>query len=103
MQPTVYSQTTELLNSKHIKFQINSNLLFVISDMGTGKSTQLKEILDQTLPVKGKLKQKLRFESVICLSFRITFTQEFKKKYNLTSYKDIKGPMDLQINPRMII
>jgi hypothetical protein len=61
--------------------------------MGTGKSTQLIDYIQQD----GV------YNTIICLSFRITFTQEFEKKYNLVSYKNLKGTIDLSQTPRVII
>lgn len=75
-RPTTYSETTEVQNNTHIKFSITSNLLFIISDMGTGKSTQLKAILDD----------RKKYETIVCLGFRKTFVADFKQKYDLTAY-----------------
>ena len=46
--------------------------------MGSGKSTQLVSLLEDK-----------QIKTILCLSFRITFTTEFAKKYSLVSYKDI--------------
>ena len=44
-----------------------------------------------------------KYKTIICLSFRITFTSEFAKKYNLVSYKTIQGQLSLSKTPRLII
>ncbi len=65
---------------------------YVISGMGSGKSTQLIELLERN-----------EYQTIICLSFRITFTTEFSKKYKLTSYKKVDGEISLAKTPRLII
>lgn len=92
-QPTEYSETTEVQNNTHVKFNITSNLLFIVSDMGTGKSTQLKAILDD----------RKKYETIVCLGFRKTFVADFKQKYDLTSYDQLKGPISLTRTNRLII
>lgn len=50
-----------------------------------------------------KLLNNTDYKFIVCLSFRITFTSEFSKKYNLVSYKDITGSIKLDKVPRLII
>ena len=64
--------------------------------MGTGKSQQMKKLLDERAILYPK-------ETVLCISFRKTFTYEFKDKYNLISYLDIKGPLCCDKYPRLIL
>lgn len=75
--------------------------MFIVSDMGTGKSKQLKAILEEK--VSSRKNAAYRFETVICLSFRKTFSVEFAKKFKLDSYEKITGSLDIDRNPRMII
>lgn len=71
---------------RYIEFQISNNINYIISDLGTGKSQHLKLFLD------GALKENNR-ATILCLSFRRTFSIEFAKKYDLENYMDIKGPL----------
>jgi hypothetical protein len=64
--------------------------------MGTGKSLQLKTILNTPEYSNPEVR-------IVGLSFRITFTSEFAKKYSLTSYRDIKGSINLSKTPKVIV
>ncbi len=64
---TNYSQTSNV-NMKYINFNITSNLVVVISDMGTGKSVWLKNQIDGT---------DTKYNSIVCLAFRKTFVAAF--------------------------
>jgi hypothetical protein len=67
-------------NVDFIKFDIKLPTTFVISNMGSGKSTELKAILQSKEYIE---------KTVLCISFRKTFTYEFASKYNLIKYMDI--------------
>ena len=103
----VYKEATRVCDQKDVRYQLDSDLVFVISDMGTGKSKQLNEIMQEKVIVKTKSKLisgvSFKYETVICLGFRKTFVTEFAKKFSLVSYEDIVGQMDLAKDPRMII
>ena len=61
--------------------------------MGTGKSQQIKRILE-ALSVDDK---------VLCLSFRRTFSIEFAKKYGMQNYMSIKGRLNSVMYKRLIL
>jgi hypothetical protein len=108
MTMPVYKEVTRICDERNIHYQLDADLVFIISDMGTAKSKQLKEILEQKINSLAKKSSKVisstsRYETVICLGFRKTFVTEFAKKFGLVSYENISGMMDLSTNPRMII
>ena len=90
-----YKEATRLCDQRDIRYNLESDLVFVISDMGTGKSKQLNEIMQERVATKNKNKlvtwNAFKYETVICLGFRKTFVTEFAKKFNLVSYEDIVG------------
>ena len=85
-----------LQNQRYVKFTLTLPTTYVISGMGSGKSTELVKILN--LPEYRKPEAR-----IVCLSFRISFTTEFSKKYNLVSYQDIQGPIDFADTPKIIV
>ena len=76
----------------HVSFDLTSPTTYVVSGMGSGKSTQLVKLLGND-----------EFKTIVCLSFRLTFTSEFAKKYDLVSYQAIKGNIKLSQHPRVIV
>ena len=75
-----------------VEYNLNRPTTYVISGMGSGKSTQLVKLLESG-----------QYKTIVCLSFRITFTCEFAKKYDLVSYKEICGSIKLSQHPKVII
>ena len=61
--------------------------------MGSGKSVTLKNLLEKQ--DKGT--------TILCLSFRKTFSIEFAMKYNLVNYMDCKGHLSVRTHPRLIL
>ncbi len=88
-----YKAVTEHRDQKYIDFEPTSDLIVVVSHMGTAKSTHLQKLLED----------RSKYGSVVCLGFRKTFVTAFAEKYDLKSYETIPGEIKLQYNPRLII
>lgn len=91
MTMPVYKEATRVLNERNINYQLDADLVFIISDMGTAKSKQLKKILEEKIKTNKKGQSVFSHETVICLGFRKTFVTEFAKKFGLVSYDCITG------------
>lgn len=98
IHPAEETENTVILNKKYIEDELaveyarGSNLLFVSSPMGTGKTFALRKFLE----VCGT-------QSVCMLSFRKAFTVEKAKDLGLESYLDLDKKIDGAKTPRVII
>lgn len=67
--------------------------IFIKSDLGTGKTTCLKN--DMKFIDENKV--------MLVISFRITFANDFARKFNMTSYQEIKGNIYNDQNKKIVL
>lgn len=80
---------------RYIKFEISSRLTFIKSQLGTGKSTEVRRLIREG-----------GYKTIVWISFRRTFTtanQSILSDIDFKDYRDIEGDIDLSENPRIII
>ena len=82
------------LNTIYFEYDLPSTTLVTInSSVGTGKSVWLKK----------QLAMMPKEYTIICLSFRRSFTRTFCESYGLESYLDMEGKIMLDVHPKIMI
>lgn len=66
--------------------------LFVKAQMGVGKTSALRRFIDNYPP-----------HSILAVSFRVSFTAGMCSKFDLTSYRDITGPITAMRHNRVMV